>query len=276
MAGNIDMKYTVEVDNSANSEVALRYACWFRDGSDPTVTETSDSIIYLNYDYTQSGDENDAYITKPLTLLSFAYKDSDNVSNVGQKLCCPTNMIGFDSDDASVTDFKSGLWKHGNPTAVLLETDEYVPFGHYVAFENTITDTSVLSGLMLYANEVLRDTLTINSLVLPKTVTAFDINDLHKEGGVDAVIQNLIFQMDDNTLKGLIDDPNSGFADFIEGIDGVSTNVYFTDSNAQQTFVDCIKKDAIKFTDSHVYASTDFIKSVAGEPPDITKLKPEK
>lgn len=274
MAGNIDMKYTVEVDNSANSEVALRYACWFRDGSDPTVTETSDSIIYLNYDYTHSGDENDAYITKPLTLLSFAYKDSDNVSSVGQKLCCPTNMIGFDTGDAGIIDLR--LWKHGNPTAVLLDSDEYVPFGYYVAFEYTITDTSVLSGLMLYANEVLGRTLTINSLVLPKTVTAFDINDLHKEGGVDAVIQNLIFQMDDNTLKGLIDDPNSGFADFIEGIDGVSTNVYFTDSNAKQTFIDCIKEDAIKFTDSHVYASTDFIKSVAGDPPDITKLKPEK
>jgi hypothetical protein len=274
MAGNIDLNYTVEVDNSANSEVALRYACWFRDGSDPTVTETSDSVIYLNYDYTQSGDENDAYITKPLTLLSFAYKDADNVSSVGQKLCCPTNMIGFDTDDEGIIDLR--WWSQGTPTAVLLDADEYVPFRYYVAFAETITGTSVLSGLMLYANEVLGDTLKINSLVLPKTVKSFDINDLHKEGGVDTVIQNLIFQMDDDTLKGLIEDPNSGFADFIEGIDGVSTNVYFTDTTAKQTFEDLVKEETIKFTVENLYYATDYIKTVAGEPPDITKLDPKK
>lgn len=275
MAGTIDLNYTVEVDNSANNGANLRYACWIGDGSDPTVTETSDSVIYLNYRYTQSGDENDAYITKPLTLLSFAYKDEHNISNVGQKLCCPTNMIWFDSNDTNITNFEAGWWSQGTPTAVLLDTDEYVPFGYYVAFASTITDTSVLSGLMLYANDELRDTLIIDSLVLPKTVTSFDINDLHKEGGVDAVIQNLIFQMDDDTLKGLIDDPNSGFADFIEGIDGVSTNVYFTDTTAKQTFEDAVKQETINFTIENLYYATDYIKTVAGEPPDITKLQPK-
>lgn len=274
MAGIIDLKYTVEVDNSANNGANLRYACWIGDGSDPTVTETSDSVIYLNYDYTQSGDENDAYITKPLTLLSFAYKDEHNISSVGQKLCCPTNMIGFDTDDRGIIDLQ--WWSQGTPTAVLLDADEYVPFGHYVAFAETITGTSVLSGLMLYANDVLGNTLKIDSLVLPKTVKSFDINDLHKEGGVDAVIQNLIFQMDDETLKGLIEDPNSGFADFIEGVDGVSTKVYFTNTTAKQTFEDAVKKETIKFTVENLYYATEYIKIVAGEPPDITKLAPKK
>lgn len=274
----IDKNYTVAVDNSSNDGASLIYARWSRDDRDITVTETNDSVKILNYEYKVSGDVSDAYITMPLVLLSFAYKNGGN-SSVGQKLCCPTNMVGFDSDDANIRDVRK--WSYVDQTSVsrnadYIESNKYIPFGYYAAFPVTIENTSILSGLLEYANSELRDNLTINALVLPKTVTSFNINHIHKEGGYNVNIRYLFFQFDARILGLLITDARTGFKDFINGIKSDSTVVCFTDSVAQQIFITNIKNGNIDFIVKRVKSSKGAIKRIVGDdPPDITILTPE-
>lgn len=277
MAENfIDTHYTVNVDNSANSDTKLRYCRWDDDEENIVVTEVEDATIDLNKEYCEDPDGSEAYITMPLTLLSFALKDEETTSPIASKICCPTNMVGFnkEGEDYSFVDAQY-LGSENNPF-VTGDYDIYRPFGYYAAFEKTITDSSIFYNLMVAANTEFGGKFVIDELIIPETMTSLetgDFMDIREEyGGGGVTIGTLIVQGGSEYVDKLIQMSSS----FLEYLSEKGTYICFTDDEGEKVFKEMVDKGELTYDTELEVSVKDYIKKSGGEIPDIKKIKPEK